>query len=249
MERYRQAGAAPPKVLYVDCGCCVSEGLSKLQARFGGWPDIYIRLDIWHFMRRLAVGCTTDAHPLYPAFMRALSSCIFEWDAGDLDLLRRAKERQLQQEQRPGITNTMVDRQITKKELSNFCRRRTRGEDITTVLIERLLEELNGPKGRDLMGVPLLDEVRIKHIWGVQKRHVKCIQDVAGIQLYTEVGSVNKSGIKLTRYRCSRGSTSLESFHCHLNRFIPGKSLSNMTTTLYCIFFAKLDQPVLFQRH
>ncbi|XP_032439662.1 uncharacterized protein LOC116733080 [Xiphophorus hellerii] len=159
MERYRQAGAAPPKVLYVDCGCCVSEGLSKLQARFGGWPDIYIRLDIWHFMRRLAVGCTTDAHPLYPAFMRALSSCIFEWDAGDLDLLRRAKERQLQQEQRPGITNTMVDRQITKKELSNFCRRRTRGEDITTVLIERLLEELNGPKGRDLMGVPLLDEV------------------------------------------------------------------------------------------
>ncbi|KAM4548781.1 leptin receptor-like [Odontesthes bonariensis] len=235
MERYRQAAVAPPKVLYVDCGCCITEGLSKLQARLGEWPDLHIRLDIWHFMRRLAVGCTTDAHPLYPAFMRALSSCIFEWDAGDLDLLRRSKTKQLQQEQRPGITRSMVDSHITKKELSTFCRRRTRGEESTLVQLERLLEELRGPKGRDLMGVPLLDEVRMDHIWRVQKRHIKCIQDVPGIPLYTEVGSRNKSGIKLTSYRCARGSTSLESFHCHLNRFIPVKpsppvNLSNHQT-------------------
>ncbi|XP_075340662.1 uncharacterized protein LOC142399987 [Odontesthes bonariensis] len=235
MERYRQAAVAPPKVLYVDCGCCITEGLSKLQARLGEWPDLHIRLDIWHFMRRLAVGCTTDAHPLYPAFMRALSSCIFEWDAGDLDLLRRSKTKQLQQEQRPGITRSMVDSHMTKKELSTFCRRRTRGEESTLVQLERLLEELRGPKGRDLMGVPLLDEVRMDHIWRVQKRHIKCIQDVPGILLYTEVGSRNKSGIKLTSYRCARGSTSLESFHCHLNRFIPVKpsppvNLSNHQT-------------------
>ncbi|KAM4544753.1 uncharacterized protein PAE49_017568 isoform 3-T6 [Odontesthes bonariensis] len=235
MERYRQAGVAPPMVLCVDCGCCITEGLSKLQARFGEWPDLHIRLDIWHFMRRLAVGCTTDAHPLYPAFMRALSSCIFEWDAGDLDLLQRSKTKQLQQEQRPGITRSMVDSQITKKELSTFCRRRTRGEEATLVQIERLLEELRGPKGRDLMGVPLLDEVRMDHIWRVQKRHIKCIQDVPGIQLYTEVGSMNKSGIKLTSYRCARGSTSLESFHCHLNRFIPGTSTNLLNFQLYLL--------------
>ncbi|MEQ2189554.1 hypothetical protein GOODEAATRI_026422, partial [Goodea atripinnis] len=223
MDRYHQAGVAPPKVLYVDCGCCVSEGMSKLQDRFGEWPDLHIRLDIWHFMRRLAVGCTTDAHPLYPAFMRALSSCIFEWDAGDLDLLRQAKIKQLQQEGIACTTNFVVEGRITKKELSTFCRRRTRGEVATIVQIECLLEELRGPKGRDLMGVPLLDEVRMKHIWRVQQRHVKCIQDVPGIQLYTEVGDISISGIKLIRYRCARGSTSLESFHCHLNRFIPGE--------------------------
>ncbi|XP_037829912.1 uncharacterized protein LOC119616758 [Kryptolebias marmoratus] len=161
MDRYRQAGVAPPKVLYVDCGCCVNEGLSKLQERFGEWPDLHIRLDIWHFMQRLAVGCTTDAHLLYPAFMRALSSCIFVWDAGDLDLLRRSKLKQLQQEQRPGVTNAMVDSHITKKELRTFCHRRTRGEYATLVQIEQLLEELSGPKGRDLMSVPLQDEVRM----------------------------------------------------------------------------------------
>lgn len=104
MEQYRQAGVAHPKVLYVDSGCCVREGLSKLQARFGEWPDLQVWLDICHFMRLLAVGCTTDAHPLYPAFMRALSSCIFEWDAGDLDLLRRSKTKQ---EQRPGLTGAI----------------------------------------------------------------------------------------------------------------------------------------------
>ncbi|XP_043078372.1 uncharacterized protein LOC122327230 [Puntigrus tetrazona] len=65
MERYSKAAIPPPVLLYVDCGCCVSDGAtSKLQTRFGEWPDLHIRLDIWHFMRRLAVGCTTDAHPL-----------------------------------------------------------------------------------------------------------------------------------------------------------------------------------------
>lgn len=56
----------------------------------------------------------------------------------------------------------------------------------------------------------------------MQKRHVRCIQDVPGVPLYTEVGTTTKAGVTLTRYRCARGSTSLESFHCHLNRFIPG---------------------------
>ncbi len=229
MERYRKATIPPPVLLYVDCGCCVSEGAtSKLQTRFGEWPDLNIRLDIWHFMRRMAVGCTTDAHPLYPTFMGCLSACIFEWDAGDLCLLRQAKRKQLMQEGVPALTDILVDRSISKKELSLYCRRKTRGEEATIRLIERLLQELRGAKGRDLMGVPLLDEVRMEHIWRVQKRHVRCIQDMPGVPLYTEVGTTMKAGVTLTRYRCARGSTSLESFHCHLNRFIPGWCLTCM---------------------
>ncbi|KAJ4922886.1 hypothetical protein JOQ06_026154, partial [Pogonophryne albipinna] len=54
MERYRQAAVPPPVLLYVDCGCCVSDGTSMLHSRFSDWPDLHIRLDIWHFMRRLA---------------------------------------------------------------------------------------------------------------------------------------------------------------------------------------------------
>ena len=223
MERYRCAAVPPPVLLYVDCGCCVSEGTSKLQCRFGEWPDLHVRLDIWHFMRRLASGCTTDAHPLYPTFMGCLSACIFEWDASDLALLRQAKREQLLQEGVPTITDKLVDSRITKKDLAQFCRRRTRGEEATIQLIERLLKELGGQNGNDLMGVPLLDQVRMDHIWRIQKRHTKCIQDVPGVQLYTEMGTTTtKAGVVLRRYRCARGSTSLESFHLHLNRFIPG---------------------------
>ena len=98
--------------------------------------------------------------------------------------------------------------------------------EATISLIEWLLQELRGQTG-DLMGVPLLDQVRLEHIWRVQNRHLRCIQDMPGVQLYTEVGTTTtKGGVILTRYRCARGSTSLESFHLHLNRFIPGWCLS-----------------------
>ncbi|CAM4560459.1 unnamed protein product [Leuciscus chuanchicus] len=236
INRYSQAAVAPPLLLYVDCGCCIEKGQSKLQARFGGWPDLNIRLDIWHFMRRLAVGCTTDAHPLYPVFMSRLSACIFEWDPDDVALLRRAKREQLQEEGVPVITDNLVDQRNTKKELALYCRRRTRGVESTTRYLDRLLQELMGDKGRDMMGVPLLDTVRIEHIWRVQMRHVKCIQDPPGVLLYTVTGTTTtKGGLVLTKYRCARGSTSLESFHLHLNRFIPGTSANTLNFQLYLL--------------
>lgn len=222
--RYRNASVAPPKLLYVDCDCCrEGRGQTKLKERFGGWPDLIIKLDIYHFMRRLASGCTKDAHPLYPIFMAKLSSCIFEWDRGDVALLRQAKREQLKQEGVPGITDTLVDQHITKDELALHCRRQTRGERQTVVMFEQLLNELMGPKGKDFLGVPLLDQERMQHIWKVQQRHVKCIQDEPGVPLYTQTGTTTKAGIVLPKYRCARGSTSLESFHLHVNRFIPGQ--------------------------
>ncbi|KAL0168586.1 hypothetical protein M9458_036808, partial [Cirrhinus mrigala] len=212
IRRYSNAGVAPPQLLYVDCECCrEGTGQSKLKQRFGGWPDLVVKLDIYHFMRRLASGCTKDAHPLYPIFMSRLSSCIFEWDSGDVALLRQAKREQLKRERVPGITEKLVDQQITKEELALHCRRRTRGEHQTIIMIEQLLNELMGVKGRDYLGVPLLDQERMQHIWQIQKKHVKCIQDEPGVLLYTVTGTTTKEGIVLPNYRCARGSTSLES--------------------------------------
>ncbi|XP_058251159.1 uncharacterized protein LOC131356260 [Hemibagrus wyckioides] len=217
ISRYQQAGVAPPVLLYVDHDCCTEKGQSKLQTSFEGWPDLNIRLDIWHFMRRLASGCTTHTHPLYPIFMARLSACIFEWDPQDVALLRRAKREQLEEERLPIITDNLVSRRITKNELALYCRRRTRGVETTVRLIECLLHELKEEKGRDLKGVPLLDT------------------DVPGVSLYTETGTTTKGGIMLTRYRCVRGSTSLESFHCHLQRFIPGNNANTLNFQLYLL--------------
>ena len=81
----------------------------------------------------------------------------------------------------------------------------------------------------------------------VEKKHVACIQDPDGLPLYTVTGYSTKGGMKLPVFRCSRGTTSLESFHLHLARyvhkilymyctvavscsirFIPGSSASNV---------------------
>ncbi|XP_035858117.1 uncharacterized protein LOC116056487 [Sander lucioperca] len=216
VERYRRASVAPPTLLYVDSHCCEEAGDTKLQQRFSGWPDVIIRLDIWHFMRRLAGGVTTDAHQLYPIFMARLSACIFEWDAGDL-------------------TDAEVDKRISKAELALHCRRRTRGTDNTISLLDMLIGELSGPKAKDSMGVPLFDTVRMQHLWRVQKRHVGCIQDPPHVQLYMETGTVAKGGMVLKTFRCARGSTSLESFHCHPARFIPGNSANSLNFQIYLL--------------
>ena len=73
----------------------------------------------------------------------------------------------------------------------------------------------------DTLGVPLLKE-EIKSIWEEQKHHVPCLQDPPGVELYTIIGHIKKGGVTLPVLRCARGSTSLESFHMHLARFIPG---------------------------
>ncbi len=138
-------------------------------------------------------------------------------------MLRQANREQLKREGVPGITEKLVDQQISKEELALHCRRRTRGEQQTIIMIEQLLNELMGVKGRDYLGVPLLDHERMQNIWQTQMKHVKCIQDEPGVLLYTVTGTTTKEGIVLPNYRCARGSTSLESFHLHLNRFIPGQ--------------------------
>ena len=91
----------------------------------------------------------------------------------------------------------------------------------TVRLFEELLEAFSD--ATDTLGVPLLDRAKIQEIWQTQKRHIDCIQDPEGMQLYRKTGELTKGGVVLPVFRCARGTTSLESFHLHLNRFIPGE--------------------------
>nr|XP_055076379.1 uncharacterized protein LOC129455635 [Misgurnus anguillicaudatus] len=89
MKRYREAGEAAPKVMYVDRDCCSLHGKSQVKVMFSDWDELEVRLDIWHFMRRFPAGVTTEAHPLYGTFMARLSMCIFQWDSDDVAALHR----------------------------------------------------------------------------------------------------------------------------------------------------------------
>ena len=87
-RRYKEAQQPPLQVLYTDKDCYAVRFLQL----FHEWPAMHVCLDIWHFMRRISLGCTTEAHPLYGIFMAKLSNCSFEWDDADYTLLCSGKK-------------------------------------------------------------------------------------------------------------------------------------------------------------
>ncbi|KAK5901446.1 hypothetical protein CgunFtcFv8_026315 [Champsocephalus gunnari] len=133
-----------------------------------------------------------------------------------------------------GWTHTLpeVDQ---RSELALHCRRITRGTEETKGQIHRLIQAFDGDAGRDSLGVPLINSARMSEIIKSQWKHVACIQDLTGVQLYAQTGSSVKGGHRLPTYRCARGSTSLESFHLHLNRFIPGTLASDTFFQAYLL--------------
>ncbi|GFR88382.1 hypothetical protein ElyMa_000768800 [Elysia marginata] len=81
---------------------------------------------------------------------------------------------------------------------------------------------LQGDAGLEAQGVPLFNIRKLEPTWEQQRSHCTCIQNPPGISLYKIVGRKSRGGVDLPIYRCARGTVSLESFHLHLNRFIPG---------------------------
>ncbi|XP_062605331.1 uncharacterized protein LOC134267127 [Saccostrea cucullata] len=222
-RRYREASVNPPEVVYVDRDCC---GPNYVGKKFPSWSATQVRLDIWDFMRRISSACTTESHALYPLFMRRLSGCIFQWSEEDLTALKEAKETQAYS---AGVTVRGKEQDwLSKKELGLHCRRTTRTPVEISQRIEELIDVFSGEQGRDMLGTPLLDEDKARDVWDSQMRHVGCIQDPPNVSLYTQTGTLRKGTKTLPTYRCARGSTSLESFHLHLNRFIPGTSASDV---------------------
>ena len=164
--------------------------------------------------------------------MSKLSNCIFEWDTADYDKLHDAKLGELK---KAGVSFPTLDAArdaITLEELARHCRRKTRGTVTTTTLIESLL--LSMADATDPLGVPLL-RAEMSDIWKEQKKHIACVQHPRGVNLHTVTGQVNKGGVILQTLRCARGSTSLESFHFHLARFIPGSSANTVHYQAYLL--------------
>ena len=175
-------------------------------------------------MCRFASCCTTESHQLYGLFMSKLSACIFQWNSDDVAALRRAKSAKLSGKGVSGLSDGDVLRLLGRKELALHCRRSTRGVEETTRLLQELIACFDNDLGKDSLGVPLLDHDRTQQMWDQQQRHISCIQDPAEVPLYTRTRSLVKVSIDLPTYRCARGFTSLESFHNHMARFIPGNS-------------------------
>ncbi|CAM4637419.1 unnamed protein product [Leuciscus chuanchicus] len=218
IHRYKEAAVAPPEILYVNRDCCES---NFLRTMFIDWKDMEVRLDISEFMGRIAAGCTSESHQIYATFMDRLSHCIFEWDEEDLKQLKEAKRTMLKFDiLQPSDDDLM--HHLSKIELTLHCRRTTRDARDIEEHITTLIQLYDGRSGWDSSGVPLFSSNRMAEIWDLQKKHVPCIVDPFGVQLYEQTGTLVVGGHILPTYKCVRGSTSVESFHQHLNQLIPG---------------------------
>ena len=132
----------------------------------------------------------------------------------------------------PSPTEVAAKKAIKREVMARHCRRRTRGTEQTVQLIDSLLLSLS--TATDTLGIPLFSET-MKDVWKEQKKHVKCLQDPPDIELYTITGHLRKAGVSLPIFRCARGSTSLESFHAHITRFIPGTTANAVNFQAYLI--------------
>ncbi|KAJ4925483.1 hypothetical protein JOQ06_018213 [Pogonophryne albipinna] len=234
VKRYQDAGEPEPEVIYVDRDCCNDTGLTPVQVWFRPWKTL-VKLDIFHYMRRFTTGLTTEHHPLYGTFCSKMSSCIFEWDKDDISHLKEAKTSELKKlhaGQTPSEAQVLAI--ISSSELAKHCRRRTRGIEESRALIQDLLNSMW--ELTDTSGLRLINPESMTRVWEVQQKHLPCIQDPPGVELYTKVGSGLQKGSKvLDTLRCGRGSSSVESFHRHQNTFISGWRSNAMHTQMYML--------------
>ena len=188
-------------MLYTDRDCCIQGGRpSKYQQLFSSWEGLQVRLDIWHYMRRITGAVTSESHPLYGLFMSRLSSLIFEWDAGDLQRLIEAKKAKLMRAGVPNPEDTAARKASSRRKLARHCRRRTRGLAQTIESIEALLFSFSS--AMDTLGLTLLKE-EMQFIWEEQRHHVSSLQDPSVVELYTITGHINKGGVRLPALRCA----------------------------------------------
>ncbi|XP_076836024.1 uncharacterized protein LOC143481763 [Brachyhypopomus gauderio] len=157
MERYQRAGEDPPQLLYVDQDCCSTTG--KAAAMFHAWDQLVVRLDVWHFMRRLspmtATSCTASSWAASPS--ASSNGMQRMWPRGQAVGAREAPRS------RGHLTDATSSSRPTAKELAWHCRHRTHGAQASEELIQELLEDFMDRT--DSMGIRLLDQEKMEDIW------------------------------------------------------------------------------------
>ncbi|XP_056904256.1 uncharacterized protein LOC130534251 [Takifugu flavidus] len=236
MERYQRAGEAAPELMYVDRGCCCALGVSSLEQLFDKWVDrgMLIRLDIFHWIRRFDAAVRTDHHSKHALFKSALSAAVFSYNKDDVALLLQAVRAGLPDMADSLSDSELIERHVTNRDLSRYVRRITVGAQETFVRVQNVIDTLKGPAGMDDNQVHLFNE-DIDRIWQNQQKHLECIQDPPGRNMYTIKKHVTRNGVSLPRYATDRGSNSLEGFHSFLPSVIPGPHCAAVPFQVYLL--------------
>ncbi|KAE8277226.1 hypothetical protein D5F01_LYC24924 [Larimichthys crocea] len=225
IARFRRTNAPAPKVLYADNNCCRDSGSSFLENLFGDWVKrgTVVRLDIRHWLHRWDAAVIKQSHAKYGVIMSALAGAVLAYNKVDMMLLVQAVRSG-----NPELYARYSDKEmmafLKPHQIRSYVRRITRGVVETALVIESIIAEFRGPAGLDIDGIHLFKSTEaVDAHWTTASKHLSCMQDPPGIQLYVSVKVVVLNGVRLNKYRCRRGSNSLEGLHAHLFNAIPSQ--------------------------
>ncbi|KAI8485803.1 hypothetical protein Bbelb_363550 [Branchiostoma belcheri] len=240
VARFQRAKAPAPKVIYADNNCCRDSGSSFLEVLFQDWvrEGTVIRLDVRHWLHRWDAVVVKRSHAKYGAFMSALAGAVLAYNREDMMLLVRAVRNE-----DPDTYSQYSDEQmigfVKPHQIKCYVRRITRGIEETAAVVDAVIAEFKGPAGLDVDGIHLFKSAEaVDAHWANASKHLSCMQDPPGIQLYVAMKEVILNGVKLNRYRCRRGSNSLEGLHSHMYNAVPSKRCGIMPFQVYLIAFA-----------
>ncbi|XP_078598011.1 LOW QUALITY PROTEIN: uncharacterized protein LOC144874060 [Branchiostoma floridae x Branchiostoma japonicum] len=225
VARFLRAKAPPPKVIYADNNCCREKGPSMYETLFHDWVEegTVVRLDIRHWLHRWDKAIIKQTHAKYPAFMSALAGAVLAYNRQDMMLLVQAVRNG-----NPDLYTDHSDEEMVPllkpHQIKAYVRRVTRGVEETASVVEAIIAEFGGPAGLDIDGIHLYKTAdAVQECWATASKHLSCMQDPPGIQLYVAVKDVVLNGVRLSKYKCRRGSNSLEGLHSHLYNAVPSK--------------------------
>ncbi|CAL8324430.1 unnamed protein product [Merluccius merluccius] len=205
---------------------------------FGDWvkQGTVIRLDIRHWLHRWDAVVIKQSHAKYGVFMSAMAGAVLAYNKADMMLLVQAV-RFGNPEMYDRYTDQEMMAFLKPHQVRSYVRRITRGVVETAMVMESILAEFRGPAGLDIDGIHLFKSPEaVDAHWA--SKHLSCMQDPPGVQLYVSVRVVLMNGIRLNKYRCRRGSNSLEGLHAHLFNVIPSQRCGIMPFQVYLVSFA-----------
>lgn len=179
-------------------------------------PNIKLRLDAFHFMRRFELGITHVQHVLYPKFASDLRYAMFCRHEGDWRRLVDAASRHFKKQ---GLSRQQAIQRVTKEDVQKYCRRRI---PLGDELFRRVREVIERYDNKEIDGVPLYNSY-MPRIWKHLQVHIRrgCLSDPDPVEdgalpLYTLVGTEFYRGdpsCPLELYRTCGSTSQVEAYH------------------------------------
>ncbi|XP_077075149.1 uncharacterized protein LOC143726049 [Siphateles boraxobius] len=176
-------------------------GVSFLENLFGDWVQkgTVVRLDIRHWLHRWDAVVIKQSHAKYGVFMSALAGAVLAYNKDDMMLLIQAV-RKGNQEMYAGLSDEDMIAFLKPHQIRSCVRRITRGVEETASAIESIITEFKGRAGLNIDGIHLFKLAQaVDSHWATASKHLSCMQDPPGMQLYVSVKVVVLNGVRLNK--------------------------------------------------